>query len=72
MQTKGRTALAMEAIQDELLRECDGMPAADPGNTVWELLQDGTTAMSLLAECRKRNGKLIEYIRPIVDAERKR
>lgn len=68
--TKGKTQLAVEALQDELLQECEGMPPL-PENSVGSLLEDATQAMSLLAQCMVRQSKLIRYIRPIVEDERK-
>lgn len=69
--TKTGTELAVEAIQPDLLQECEGMPPT-PANTVGDLLADGTQAMTLLAECMARHSRLIQYLRPVVDAERKR
>lgn len=66
---KSKTELAVESISDELLQECEGLPPAPP-NSVGDLLDDGTKAMGLLAECRLRQKRLADHIRPIVAAER--
>lgn len=69
--TKSKTELAVESIQDELLRECEGMPPP-PSNTVGDLLEDGTLSMVLLGQCMARQRSLLNYLRPVVEAERKR
>jgi hypothetical protein len=71
VRAKGATELAVEAISDELLQECEGMPPP-PENSVGALLQDGKEAMLLLAECMSRQGRLVRYIKPVVEAERQR
>lgn len=68
--TKSKTELAIASIPDELLRECQRLSPVSPANTIGDLLQDGTDAMHLLAECAARNGSLLRYLRPVVEAER--
>ena len=70
--TKSRTELAVEAISDGLLQKCAGMPPLLPDNTVGDLLADGAAAMVLLAECKERNAALVDYLAPVVEAERSR
>ena len=68
--TKGRAALALESLQDEMLRPCEGMPPTAPPNTIGDLLADSSLAMSLLAECMRRHARLSGYIKPLVEEER--
>lgn len=74
--TKSVTELAVEAIPIELLRKCPGMPdpatTGLPPNNIGALLSDSTEAMSLLAECIRRQHALVDYIRPIAYQERRR
>lgn len=70
IRTQSKTELAVEAISPELLQECEGMPTAIPSNTTGDLLDDGTLAMGLLAECRSRQKRLIQAVKPAIDAQR--
>lgn len=67
--TKSDTELAIEALSEEWLRECEGL-SGEPDDSVGALLQDGTTAMSLLGQCVARHNGLVRYLRPIVAAEK--
>jgi hypothetical protein len=70
IRTQSSTELAVEAISPEVMQECEGMPPP-PANSVGDLLDDGTKAMALLAECRSRQHRLIQAVKPAIDAQRK-
>ena len=60
-----RTELAVEQLNEVWLERCRLLPEP-PGNTVGDLLKDGTDAMHLLSECATRHNALIDYLRPVV------
>lgn len=70
--TKSETEVKVEAIKDEWLDPCAGLPKAKPGNDVGNLLGDYNTLAGVAATCIARQRSFVEYLRPIVQKERAR
>lgn len=70
IKTQTEVEIAVAAVKDEWLKECEGLPALTPGNEVGNLLEEYTDVAGLLATCIARHNDSVRYIKPIVQKAR--
>lgn len=67
--TKTETEIAVAAVKDEWLKECEGLVGV-PSNSIENLLVDYTDLSSVAAICFARQRDFVQYMAPIVKKAR--